>query len=95
MPDAASTPESGVADRLIFFSDAVVAIAITLLALELPVPTGPTTSALWSSVRHDSSEYLAFLINAFYALLQVLVKEGWLLWIAGPLLAGRISRRRR
>jgi uncharacterized membrane protein len=55
--------ESGAADRLIFFSDAVVAIAITLLALELPVPTGATTSALWSSVRHHSGEYLAFLIS--------------------------------
>jgi uncharacterized membrane protein len=55
--------ESGAADRLIFFSDAVVAIAITLLALELPVPTGDTTSALWASVRHYESHYSAFLIS--------------------------------
>jgi uncharacterized membrane protein len=38
-------------------------IAITLLALELPVPTGNTTAALWSSFRHEDGHYLAFLIS--------------------------------
>jgi uncharacterized membrane protein len=60
--DAANL-ESGAADRLIFFSDAVVAIAITLLALELPVPDGTTEGALWASTRHFSSHYLAFGIS--------------------------------
>jgi uncharacterized membrane protein len=55
--------ESGAADRLIFFSDAVVAIAITLLALELPVPSGETADALWASARHNDSHYLAFVIS--------------------------------
>jgi uncharacterized membrane protein len=58
-----SQVESGAAERLIFFSDAVVAIAITLLALELPVPSGNTTHEFWKSFRHNDSHYLAFLIS--------------------------------
>ncbi|MFJ6129672.1 TMEM175 family protein [Streptomyces griseoviridis] len=54
-------------DRLILFSDAVVAIAITLLALELPVPVGPDAAALWDSAREHADHYLAFLIS-FYAI---------------------------
>jgi uncharacterized membrane protein len=50
-------------DRLIFFSDAVVAIAITLLAIDLPVPTGGTVSEFWSSVRLNAGHYAAFLIS--------------------------------
>jgi uncharacterized membrane protein len=57
--------ESGAqaAERLTFFSDAVVAIAITLLAIDLPVPEGSSFSAFWLSVRHDDGHYLAFLIS--------------------------------
>lgn len=51
------------AERLSLFSDAVAAIAITLLALDLPVPGGATMSAFWSSVRHSGSNYVAFLIS--------------------------------
>jgi uncharacterized membrane protein len=50
-------------ERLILFSDAVVAIAITLLALELPVPAGRTVSEFWKSAREHDSHYLAFLIS--------------------------------
>ena len=51
------------AERLVFFSDAVVAIAITLLALGLPLPTGDTNQAVLASLRHNLNEYIAFLIS--------------------------------
>jgi uncharacterized membrane protein len=50
-------------ERLSLFSDAVIAIAITLLAIELPLPTGDTASTLWTSVRHEDGHYFAFLIS--------------------------------
>lgn len=63
MPAADPEFDSRATDRLTLFSDAVVAIAITLLAIDLPVPTGDTTSALLSSVRANGGHYLAFLIS--------------------------------
>lgn len=55
--------ESRAADRLVAFSDAVVAIAITLLALDLPVPTGTTMATFLHSVGNNTDRYVAFLIS--------------------------------
>jgi hypothetical protein len=63
VPDEGAESESPTAERLTVFSDAVVAIAITLLALDLPVPDGNTLSALLTSARHNDGHYGAFLIS--------------------------------
>ncbi|MFF4112351.1 TMEM175 family protein [Streptomyces sp. NPDC001714] len=56
-------------ERLIYFSDAVVAIAITLLALELPVPGGEVhgNSGVLHFLRGHLAEYTAFLVS-FWAI---------------------------
>ncbi|PWU46057.1 DUF1211 domain-containing protein [Micromonospora globispora] len=51
------------AERLTFFADAVIAIAITLLALELPMPAGTTNAELLHSVAEHRGEYIAFVIS--------------------------------
>jgi uncharacterized membrane protein len=53
----------GPLERLVFFSDAVVAIAITLLALELPVPEGRTDAEMVHHLVELRGEYVAFLIS--------------------------------
>jgi TMEM175 potassium channel family protein len=58
--------EASAAERVIFFSDAVVAIAITLLALALPVPggfPGMTNGQLLHALDRHWPDYLAFLIS--------------------------------
>ena len=51
------------AERMIFFTDAVVAIAITLLALGLPLPHGLSNAEVLQSIRARQSDYLAFGIS--------------------------------
>jgi uncharacterized membrane protein len=61
--DASHGREEITTERLIFFSDAVVAIAITLLAFALPVPTGSHADSMLRSFSHHESAYLAFVIS--------------------------------
>jgi uncharacterized membrane protein len=63
VPDGEGGLDARGIDRLIYFSDAVVAIAITLLAIDLPVPTGDSASEFWASVRHNAGHYAAFVIS--------------------------------
>ncbi|GAB3883066.1 hypothetical protein GCM10029964_041790 [Kibdelosporangium lantanae] len=47
-----------------FFSDAVIAIAMTLLALDLPLPEGETDEDLWGSfVNLLPRQYLTFVLS--------------------------------
>jgi uncharacterized membrane protein len=58
--------EAKAAERVIFFSDAVIAIAITLLALALPLPAAKnstTNRQLLNALWADHEGYLAFLIS--------------------------------
>jgi TMEM175 potassium channel family protein len=55
--------DSRAVERLTLFSDAVSAIAITLLAIDLPVPEGDTVSAFWTSFQQNDGHYAAFLIS--------------------------------
>jgi len=53
-------------ERLVFFSDAVMAIAITLLALEIRLPAlpeGVSDARLWSALGTIGASYLSYAIS--------------------------------
>jgi uncharacterized membrane protein len=64
-------------ERLIYFSDAVIAIALTLLALELPAPLEGVhgNAALLDFLRGHTAEYLAFLISFGVVAMQWLAHQ--------------------
>jgi len=64
--DSEVAVESRATERVVSFSDAVIAIAITLLALALPVPGGTaslTNGQFLDELRHDWPDYFAFLLS--------------------------------
>jgi uncharacterized membrane protein len=60
-------PRAVAAERLTFFADAVIAIAITLLALELYVPDGHTNHEVLHQMYLHRDEYISFVIS-FYVI---------------------------
>jgi uncharacterized membrane protein len=53
----------GSSERWVFFSDGVCAIAITLLAIDLPVPSGGSDHAFYLSIQNNSGRYVAFIVS--------------------------------
>jgi len=94
MAETAARAEVEVAgpERLIYFSDAVIAIAITLLALELPTPTGAVhgNAGVLAFFGEHAQEYLAFLISFVAVAMHWLIHQRLFRYATG--LEGRLIR---
>jgi uncharacterized membrane protein len=86
-------------DRVVAFSDGVLAVALTLLVLDLKLPPGlGTEAALWTAVLHLAPAFAAWVvsftfvitiwINHHYFFDTVRVADRGLLWLNGLLLLG-------
>jgi uncharacterized membrane protein len=67
MPTSHDTTTSLGLERLIFFSDAVIAIAITLLAIEIRLPdtNGMTAADIWPMLVDMIPRFVSFFISFF------------------------------
>ncbi|MEV8545448.1 TMEM175 family protein [Streptomyces sp. NPDC051572] len=72
-------------ERLIYFSDAVVAIAITLLALELPVPGADAhgDAGVQHFLREHLTEYFAFLVSFAAIAMQWMLHQRLFRYVTG------------
>jgi uncharacterized membrane protein len=86
-------------ERVEAFSDGVLAVALTLLVLELKLPPGLANEAeLWTAVLHLAPSFAAWVvsfvfvmtiwINHHYFFATVRVADRGLLWLNGLLLLG-------
>lgn len=86
-------------ERVEAFSDGVLAVALTLLVLELKLPPGLGSEAeLWTAVMHLAPSFAAWVvsfvfvmtiwINHHYFFAAVRVADRGLLWLNGLLLLG-------
>lgn len=62
---ASARPDTRLVDRMLFFTDAVFAIVLTLLALELHPPPGSVhgETALWQEIIDQSRHFFSFVIS--------------------------------
>lgn len=60
---AARGPDSRMVDRMLFFTDAVFAIVLTLLAIELHAPEAHTSAELMSGLAAMAPKFFAFIIS--------------------------------
>jgi uncharacterized membrane protein len=82
-------------ERLIYFSDAVIAIAITLLALELPTPEAGVhgNAEVLAFLREHIPAYLAFLISFGAVAMQWLFHQRLFRYatgLVGPVIQGNL-----
>jgi uncharacterized membrane protein len=77
-------------ERLIFFADAVIAIAITLLALELPLPDGTTNRQVLDYFGEHRDEFLAFAISFWVIGAYWMAHHRTFRWVTA--LGGRLTR---